>query len=286
MLHFFKQYFQLAGKFYVGVAVSLTLDFLMTYLFPYILLRTSDSFWTDLLAFCFFVAAFWLPVRFIIRFILYSFGKKGDFTQLLVITHAYIGVIVIFGALYFDFNIIGDFWNQVNAEQHFQRVAGTKTYSAKYPVYPYAEHRAFRDFSTNLWTGVTNPDFEIMSELPATDIDTGVCYRCSFDDFVNGDISEVPPELSYELTKRKIEPLKLYKFQRRYITANFGECLYFSVITIATVGYGDISPQTWYTKIAVATEVLIGLIIFIFAVNFLFMTWNKGNSSSVGNEAA
>lgn len=38
----------------------------------------------------------------------------------------------------------------------------------------------------------------------------------------------------------------------------FGNCLYFSVVTFTTLGYGDIEPVSALAKIAVAAEVLLG----------------------------
>jgi len=37
------------------------------------------------------------------------------------------------------------------------------------------------------------------------------------------------------------------------------DCLHFSCVTITTLGYGDMHPLTWYTKLAVDAEVLLGV---------------------------
>lgn len=41
-------------------------------------------------------------------------------------------------------------------------------------------------------------------------------------------------------------------------TPNFGDCLYFSIVTISSLGYGDIRPIGW-ARVLVGAEVLIGL---------------------------
>src|SRR5205085_12439057 len=39
----------------------------------------------------------------------------------------------------------------------------------------------------------------------------------------------------------------------------FLDCLYFSVVTIATLGYGDIAPKWWAVKLLANVEVVIGV---------------------------
>jgi len=40
---------------------------------------------------------------------------------------------------------------------------------------------------------------------------------------------------------------------------NVGDALYFTVVTLATVGYGDFSPTLWYTKLATILYIFIGI---------------------------
>ena len=37
------------------------------------------------------------------------------------------------------------------------------------------------------------------------------------------------------------------------------DCIHLSTVTIATLGYGDIAPTRWYSKLATDLEVLIGI---------------------------
>ena len=50
------------------------------------------------------------------------------------------------------------------------------------------------------------------------------------------------------------------------------DCLHFSIETLLTVGYGDIVPVTWYAKMAVDIQVLMGLGITVLAVGTHFST--------------
>jgi len=59
--------------------------------------------------------------------------------------------------------------------------------------------------------------------------------------------------------------------------------LYFSFITISTVGYGDILPNSTTVRMVVVSEVLLGQFILIFLLGMLFTKLNKKNGES-GNE--
>ena len=50
----------------------------------------------------------------------------------------------------------------------------------------------------------------------------------------------------------------------------FPESLYFSVITLSTVGYGDIIPRTDFVRMIVASEVVVGVILLLFGFNAIF----------------
>jgi voltage-gated potassium channel len=50
----------------------------------------------------------------------------------------------------------------------------------------------------------------------------------------------------------------------------FSESLYFSLITLSTVGYGDISPVTGLIRMMVAAEVVAGVLLLLFGFNAIF----------------
>ena len=61
----------------------------------------------------------------------------------------------------------------------------------------------------------------------------------------------------------------------------FVDCLHFSVVTLSTVGYGDIAPRTWYAKLAVDLEILMGLGITVLAVGRHFSQQGRAESTGV-----
>jgi hypothetical protein len=48
------------------------------------------------------------------------------------------------------------------------------------------------------------------------------------------------------------------------------DCLHFSVATLSTVGFGDMYPTTWYSKLAVDVEILMGLGLTVLTVGRYF----------------
>lgn len=51
---------------------------------------------------------------------------------------------------------------------------------------------------------------------------------------------------------------------------SFPESLYFSIVTLSTVGYGDIVPLTDTVRLIVATEVIIGVMLLLFGFSEIF----------------
>jgi hypothetical protein len=47
-------------------------------------------------------------------------------------------------------------------------------------------------------------------------------------------------------------------------------CLHFSLVTMATVGFGDMTPHTWYARLIVDFQILVGLFVVIISVGKYF----------------
>ena len=59
----------------------------------------------------------------------------------------------------------------------------------------------------------------------------------------------------------------------------FFDALYFSGVTITTLGYGDIAPLHMLSRLMVILEVFSGLLIVLFALA-IYISWNDGNKHS------
>jgi hypothetical protein len=50
---------------------------------------------------------------------------------------------------------------------------------------------------------------------------------------------------------------------------SWSESFYFTIVTLTTVGFGDITPETDYQRVVVALFVLIGVTIFVTAISII-----------------
>ena len=62
------------------------------------------------------------------------------------------------------------------------------------------------------------------------------------------------------------------------------DSIYFSVITIATVGYGDIAPVAGYAKVFTIFEVLLGLLYILFIVSIFLSVFLKHQNQQVNRK--
>ncbi len=63
------------------------------------------------------------------------------------------------------------------------------------------------------------------------------------------------------------------------------DSIYFSVITIATVGYGDMAPVAGYARILTIVEVLLGLLYILFVVGIFLSVYIKHQNEEVNRKA-
>ncbi len=56
---------------------------------------------------------------------------------------------------------------------------------------------------------------------------------------------------------------------KRLMDLTWEEAFYFSVVTLTTVGYGDVTPETGFQRVVVALYVLIGVTIFVTAISII-----------------
>lgn len=70
---------------------------------------------------------------------------------------------------------------------------------------------------------------------------------------------------------RKSELALGYDGDKRLVTLL--DCLHFSVVTMTTTGYGDITPTRLYSKLTADLQILFGLAILVVALGMLFGNW-------------
>jgi voltage-gated potassium channel len=118
-------------------------------------------------------------------------------------------------------------------------------------------------------------------------IDTGLL----FEDFFDTVAGLVKPAFAFLTFYSMIVVLfaTLYRLLGRLDTAptflvdgvardpSFVESLYFSIITLSTVGYGDIVPITYAARIVVALQVVSGILLLLFGFHALMRRSSRGS---------
>src|SRR5437763_8585464 len=72
----------------------------------------------------------------------------------------------------------------------------------------------------------------------------------------------------------------LYSFQPNSIAGSTGghwcfDCFFFSVQTLATVGYGHMYPQTLYGNVVTTIEIMMGLFLFAVMTGLIFVRFSR-----------
>lgn len=69
-------------------------------------------------------------------------------------------------------------------------------------------------------------------------------------------------------------------------SGSFADAFFFSVQTMATIGYGDMRPATFYANVVVTIEVLLGLIGFALATGLIFARFSRPTARVMFSDVA
>jgi hypothetical protein len=118
------------------------------------------------------------------------------------------------------------------------------------------------------------PKFEL--EILASDENHNILFSWTWGSSLNSHVSQQSDSLLRAIGALADQnQAALSDAQRQMVMINkdskriwsFWDFLYFSGITITTVGYGDILPNSTCIRLIVLSEVLVGVVIFVFALN-------------------
>ena len=154
----------------------------------------------------------------------------------MLVLGGYISVLLVFASLYFLFVFIGDFVDTRESNSYYrtevERMRQRPDHELRYRL---VSVRAFSGMNDRLWSGVEQ------RYGPLEDPRSG------------------PPSRETLVQQSSSEQLP-FDFQAQNRLAVWFDCLHFSTVTIATLGYGDIIPTKWYSKLAADLEVLMGIV--------------------------
>lgn len=171
----------------------------------------------------------------------------------------YFSVVVTFAGIYYSMACKGDYDDTVTKINYYQWTAKTGIKDVRLNDYS----RAFRGIGHRRWLGLE---------------DTALRYKSNF--LKPAQVEPVPVKDLERAAMEQSKPEVRGDAKAGFLL--FGDCLYFSCVTISTVGYGDISPQHWYVRLAACTEAFLG----IFIVGLGVGTYLSHHVSGTNNEVS
>ena len=167
--------------------------------------------------------------------------------QVRVIVHSYACMIVVFTGVYFSMQFVGDY--DYAADHYFYYKSGGQDLALGRieRLNPYPDTTlAFTGIKERLWGTVD-----------------GYLPRGIYRDLADAEEYRGKWAAQTDFTD-------IVRFRRQALWPVLGDCLHLSIITITTVGYGNIAPNTWYAKLATNVEALTGTVLVVFALGMLF----------------
>lgn len=219
----------------------------------------------------FFVISFGFPILFGILFCVKSFNANNRIEAVSNIVHSYLAIVLIFTATYFQCSVLGDLSDASNKRQLYTLQKNRKEQINKNLTFMRVnDQRAFKGIRPRLWSGIDYPELAITLNYDSgNNNDMYIAFDKNYlEDLSIEQIEKITNNIN-DSTSNVIEYLKENEEEV------YGDCLYYSVICIATVGFGDISPNLWYSKFFTVIEIMCGMSIFAFAIGFMFSRWAK-----------
>lgn len=235
-----------ARQIIVGGALSIVLSLVSVWLYGSI--TTESRWWILFLAISSMLLSYVVPSAIVVLILYRSFQRRvSPKTQIQVIVSSYFCMIVIFTGVFFSMSFFGD--HEYAIDHYFYYKYGGEDLASgriqRLNPYPDAVF-AFTGIKERLWGTVDD-------YLPR-----GIYRRL-------GDL-----EAYRGFWAARAGFSDIVRFKRRSVAPVLSDCFHLSVITMTTVGYGNISPNTWYAKLATDVEALTGTVLLVVALGMLF----------------
>lgn len=211
---------------------------------------SEERAWPGLLILVLWLGSFVAAAVFVVLAMALSFRARDTIAvQVRVILVSYLGGILVFAGLYFSMALIGDAKYAAAHYAYYESYAKTfpnQVAAGDIAVPPFdGRERAFAGIHARLW-GTLDDDLPLSSP----------------------EFQKNPQAYRVALTRQR--PFKdVAVFRPAAVWDVLLDCQHLSVMTIATVGYGNISPNSWYAKMATNMEALTGAALLVVALALL-----------------
>lgn len=175
---------------------------------------------------------------------------------------SYLCVILSFAGIYYTMSTIGDHNQAVGSYKHYAALAdsaGTRRLAQYGEALRWSSNLgAFSGMYKKLWS---SPEDYVLRSLGVKE------------GYGNG--SAVP--IADLVATARLPMVRVVQFQPQNRVHVLFDCVYFSAITILTVGYGDISPNSGAAKLFVVLEIFTGMFLIVIGINTLNRARRSGD---------
>lgn len=230
----------------VGCLVSIALSIASVYLMG--MMTGKPSVLLVVCAVSSLFLSYLVPAGIVLLVLYRSFQRRlARKTQIRVVVSSYFCMIVVFTGVFFSMQFLGDHEHAIDHYFYYKAGGEDLRRGRIKQLNPYPDnYRAFTGIKDRLWGTVD----DYLPRGLYMGVEDGERYRAEWatrDDFQG-----------------------VVRFKRSAIRPVLSDCFHLSVITMTTVGYGNISPNTWYAKLATDVAALTGTILLVVALGMLF----------------
>lgn len=204
------------------------------------------------------IPVFWIlslavPALFIVVAVAASFKRRASRGERLwLVVSAYASIIMAFAGLYYSMSVFDDYHDALSKYDYYLRAGARWRTGEIKQIQRIADQRAFRGVAWRTWSGVDwSPPG---GGIPAFD-----------------ESSPRPVERMADEARRDFKDVVRFVPAARFYVLI--DSLHLSVVTMATLGYGDISPMAWYAKLFADLQVISAVVLFGGALGMLFSGW-------------
>ncbi len=222
---------------------------------------TIATIWTFLLGIALLVALI-TPLATVFLALRRIFKPQEKRKHIMIILLSYISLIICFGGSYYTMSAFSDRVDAREKHAYYEQKANYVDPFGKIVVR--RDSRAFSGINTRLWSGVDWPDYQ------------GNQLR-------DEQRSPVSPADMILAARKPLDKISNFQYDERFSV--FASTLYFSVVNMTTLGFGDITPKTWFARLTSNIQVLTGLVLFYFGISMVIGNWWADMTESTDRKA-
>jgi len=196
-----------------------------------------------------FLLSLGIPVLLVIYALVTAVRIPTRIQGLAILLMSYLCLIVAFASVYYAMSFLGDIRdaNDQYFYYHYLATMWPKNETSD-PAFRQSNERAFTGMQDRLWYGIE---------------DRAQPYYYAHD-------SRAPVRKIMELAGNDYQFRNVARFNPDARDAVFLDCLHYSIVTMATVGYGDMAPHSRGAKIMTDMQIISGQLLFVFALGLVF----------------